>query len=646
MTHRSLLLRGLSLATALLATGLPSAARAQREGAAHTSMMLDVDATDAPMKILHATVSMPARPGEMSLFYPKWIPGEHMPSGPISNINGLHVLADGRELEWRRDLVEMNAVGFTVPAGAKTLTARYDYTVPTSGGAYGSLPSTNATIAVVNWNTVMLYPAGENPSTITVTASLKAPTGWKHGGALDVASVEGPTIRYAATSLEMLIDHPVILGEHFRSITLWPASSPVGEHVLDVVADHDWALQFPESRIEIYKRIVLEERAVFGNVGHYRKYHWLLTLSDNLGAFGVEHHESADDRVAENTFVDDDAAKRASLLLPHEFFHSWNGKARRPVGLINGGYEKAMKDDLLWVYEGLTNYYGELLAARAGLLTPAEWFDEVAADAMVVSAPGRTWRSLQDVSDAAVFLYIAGGGWFGSRRQASNGLPSFYDEGTLIWLEADVMIRSLTNGHKSLDDFCALFHGQNDNGKVWVKPYDAAEVYRALDAVAPYDWKNFFETRLQSKSANIPLGGVEKGGFKLVYNETPNIFTDPWALDGGLNAYGSLGIHVTADGTVDDAWQGSPAFAAGISNGMKIVAVNGRRFSVDELRRVISESKAAKTPMEFIVDNSGYFKTVRVDYHGGLRYPHLERVAGGSDVLTAIAARRSRAGQP
>ncbi|MES2176924.1 MAG: M61 family peptidase [Gemmatimonadota bacterium] len=638
MTERATLLRAIPLAATLIAFAVAPCLQAQPGATAQTAMTLAVDATDAPMKILHATVTMPARAGAMSLFYPKWIPGEHMPSGPISNLNGLHVFADGRELEWRRDLVEMNAIGFTVPAGSATVSASYDYTVPSSGGAFGSLPSTNAKIAVINWNTVLLYPMGENPSSVTVTASLKAPANWKHGGALDVASVDRATIHYAPTPLDMLIDHPVLLGEYFRSITLWSANSPMGEHVLDVVADHDWALRFPESRIEIYKRIVQEERAVFGGVGHYRKYHWLLTLSDNLGAFGVEHHESADDRVAENTFVDDDAAKRSSLLLPHEFFHSWNGKARRPVGLINGGYEKPMKDDLLWVYEGLTNYYGELLSARSRLISPDEWFDEIAADAMTLTAPGRTWRSLQDAADASPFLYTAGGGWYGMRRQVNGGLPTFYNEGTLIWLEADVMIRALTNGKKSLDDFCTLFHGQSDNGKVWVKPYDADEVYRTLSMVAPNDWKSFFERRLTSKSASIPLGGVERGGYTLVYTEAPNIFTDPWALDGSLNAYGSLGIHIAADGTVDDAWPTFPAFKAGISNGMRIMAVNGRRFSVDEVRRALADSRSASTPMEFIIDNAGYVKTVQVDYHGGLRYPHLERVSGVPDVLTAIAA--------
>jgi predicted metalloprotease with PDZ domain len=618
----------------LLAALLFSTVAPQPSPAVPIVMTLDVDASDAPLKILHATMTMPAKAGPLTLFYPKWIPGEHMPSGPIANLTGLHISADGKELDWRRDLVEMNAFAITVPAGAKSLTAKYDYVI-VGGGAFGSSASTNAKIAVINWYTVGLYPMGESPATITVTAALKAPQGWKHGGSLDIERVDGNTIRYAPTTLEMLNDHPVLLGEHFRSITLWPAGSAAGEHVIDVVADSEWALQFPQSRIDAYKKIVLEERHVFGDVGHYRKYHWLLTLSDNLGSFGVEHHECADDRVAENTFVDDDTAKRSSLLLPHEFFHSWNGKARRPAGLVTGGYEKPMKDDLLWVYEGLTEYYGELLAARGGLISAQEWLDETAANALAVSEPGRTWRPLQDTADSSPFLYLAGGGWSGWRRTTD-----FYQEGSLIWLEADVTIRRLTKGAKSLDDFCTLFHGQADNGRVWVKAYDAAEVFDTLNKVAPFDWKTFFEQRLRSKSAEIPAGGIEAGGYRVTYTDAPNMFTDPWSLDGGLNALGSLGIHVAADGAVDNAWPDRPAYLAGISNGMKIVAVNGRRFSNDELKRAIVASKTTAEPLEFIIENGSYFKTVKVDYHGGLRYPHLERVAGRDDLLTGIAAPR------
>jgi len=289
---------------------------------------------------------------------------------------------------------------------------------------------------------------------------------------------------------------------------------------------------------------------------------------------------------------------------------------------------------LLWVYEGLTNYYGELLSARAGLISPEEWFDELAANAMSVSPAGRTWRPLQDTADSAPFLYLSGGGWSGWRRSTD-----FYKEGSLIWLEADVTIRRLTNGRKSLDDFCALFHGENDNGRIYVKPYDAGDVYAALEQVAPYTWKDFFEKRLTSKSAELPLGGAANGGYRLVYTDAPNMFLDPPGA-GSLNAVGSLGIHITADGTVDDAAPGTPAYRAGISNGMKIVAVNGRRFSVDLLSRAIADSKDTRAPMEFIVDNGGYFSVTKIDYHGGLQYPHFERIAGTDDVLTTIARPR------
>jgi predicted metalloprotease with PDZ domain len=303
-----------------------------------------------------------------------------------------------------------------------------------------------------------------------------------------------------------------------------------------------------------------------------------------------------------------------------------------------------MKDDLLWVYEGLTNYYGELLAARAGLISAEEWFDEIAADAMSVSHPSRTWRPLQDTADSAPFLYLAGGGWNGARRQVA-GLPAFYNEGTLIWLDADVTIRRLTNGRRSLDDFCANFFGQNDNGTVWVRPYEAVDVYRELNAVAAYDWQAFFEKRLKSKSADLPLDGVTNGGYTLGYTDAPNTFTDPWALDGSLNALGSLGVHITSDGTVDDAWPGRPAFEAGVSTGMKIVAVNGRRFSVDEMTRALTLSQTATTPLQLIVENASYFKVVSVNYHGGLRYPHLSRTTGMADVLRAIAAPRAEGGR-
>jgi predicted metalloprotease with PDZ domain len=605
---------------------------------AKMEMTLDVDATRAPMGIIHARIAMPAKAGPLTLLYPKWIPGEHSPSGPIADLTGLHFFAGGKELEWRRDLVEMYAFHIAIPPGAGTLEVRLDYVMPAPGGEAGATPSADATTAVLNWYTVVLAPADLGPNDIEVRASLTPPSGWKDGGALDVERRTGGTIHYAATPLNVLIDNPVAFGVHYRRIELWPAGSPMGEHVVDAFADSAWALDIPEQRIDAWRRMVKETRALFGGVGHYRKYHWLLTLSDHLGRFGVEHHECSDDRVAEDTMVNDHAARRASALLSHEFFHSWNGKTRRPAGLVNGGYERPMKDDLLWVYEGLTTYYGQLLAARSGLISAADWRDLMAANVFQVSGPGRTWRPLQDTADAAPFLYARTEGWQGWRRGTD-----FYPEGALIWLEADVMIRQLTAGKRSLDDFCALFFGERDNGRVYLKPYEAADVFAALSRVAPFDWKDFFAARLQAKTAGPPLAGVVDGGYTLAYDAQPNTFLirDVARFRNDVAAQESLGVHVLEDGTVVDCWPGSKAWDAGIAPGMKLVAVDGRAYSHDRLVRAIGDSPSTAGPIELTVDAAGFVKTCRVEYHGGTKIPHLERVAGRPDVLSAIAAPRA-----
>jgi predicted metalloprotease with PDZ domain len=624
--------------TAVAAGLLLSASTALGQTQAPTTklaMTLDVDATQAPMGMLHARIGMPVKPGPLTLLYPKWIPGEHRPSGPIANLTGLHFLADGKEIGWRRDLVDMYAFHLDVPAGAARLTVALDYVMPAPGSEGNMASAADAACGVLNWYTVVLAPADVAPKDIEVRASLKVPPGWKDGGALDVARRGDGTIHFAPTSLNALIDNPVGFGLHYRRIELWPAGSEVGEHVIDAFADSEWALEIPEEQIAGYRRLVKEERAVFGGVGHYRKYHWLLTLSDNLGRFGVEHHECSDDRVAEATMVHADSARRAASLFSHEFFHSWNGKTMRPVGLVTGGYERPMRDNLLWVYEGLTSYYGQLLPARAGLNTAADWRETLAADAFGVSGPGRTWRPLQDTADAAPFLYARTQGWSGWRRSTD-----FYAEGSLIWLDADVTIRRLTEGRKSLDDFCALFFGGGDNGRVYLKSYNANDVFAALNQVAPYDWKAFFESRLDVTGEALPLGGVENGGYRLAYDDRPNTFLirDVGKLHDDVQAQKSLGVHVLRDGTVVDCWPGSKAWDAGIAPGMKVVAVDGRAYSPDELRRAITGSTASPAPIELTVESGGFLKTCRVDYQGGRKIPHLERVPGKPDLLTLIAA--------
>lgn len=598
--------------------------------AAMGQMTVDVDARDCAQRVWHATVKMPAKTGPMVIYYPKWIPGEHGPTGPIQSVTGLHFYAAGQEVEWRRDLEDGFKFRVTVPPGATEITAKFDYSMSTDAA------SSNAKLGVINWYYVAMAPADVSPDSLTVQATLIHPEGWKSAGSLDVAKSDPNKTVYKPTTLTSLFEHPVLIGQHLRTLDLFPSTAPEGEHAVDIVADSEWALKVPDHRIEAYKKLVKETRAVFGGVGHYEKYHWLLTLSDSLGSFGLEHHECSDDRIPENSAVDDDESRRSCILLPHEFFHSWNGKSLRPAGLVTGGYEKPMKDDLLWVYEGLTNYYGEVLSARSGLCSIEDLREIWAADFHEVSGPGRTWRPLRDTDEMLPSLT----GNFTGHGKYRRGLD-YYAEGSLIWLEADVTIRRLTKGEKSLDDFCRLFHGVGGNGSVFVRSYDFTDVVSTLNLVAKYDWASFFDRRLREKLATPPTGGFEGAGFRFTYNDKPNFFAAGWKPSSDVDATSGLGLAVSESGDITDCLIGSPAFAAGLGSGMKVMAVNGRKFNPEGLKKAIAESTTSKDPIVFIIENGSFVKSVSVDYHDGIRQPHLIRVEGVADLISQIAKSRT-----
>ena len=366
---------------------------------------------------------------------------------------------------------------------------------------------------------------------------------------------------------------------------------------------------------------------------HYDSYHFLVTLSDQVAHFGLEHHQSSDDRVSEKTFIDDNLALLTADLLPHEFTHSWNGKYRRPAGLATGNYEDPMKGDLLWVYEGLTQYLGDVLAARSGLETPDEFRSALAASAATLDyRPGRTWRDLQDTAVAAQILYDTSPQWDNWRRSVD-----YYQEGELLWLEADTIIRKLTKDKKSLNDFCAQFEGLGGNTPPKVVPYNFDDVVAGLNAVAPYDWSAFFHERLTSKAPHAPLGGIENGGYRIVYTDQPSVFIQAReTATGDAQAWWTLGIDITSDGHIDDVLVGSVSDKAGLGPGMQIVAVNGRQYTASLLSDAITGAKDTKVPIELILVNTGYYKVVKIDYHDGLRFPHLERIDGTPDRLDDI----------
>jgi len=591
-----------------------------------------VDASDAPGKLFHAKLTIPASAGSLTLYYPKWIPGEHGPTGPVQNLTGLKFTANGQDLAWRRDLLDGWTFHVEVPQGVSAVNVSLDFTSPAEReGIYTAGGSATDKMTVISWNTLLLYPAGWTSDQLTYQASLRLPNGWKFGTPLPVTSHDGADVRFDKVSLTTLVDSPVIAGQYLRVVPL--AENPRQE--VDIAADSAAALEAPPELLQSYRNLTEQAFKLFG-ARHFRDYHFLYSLSDHVAHFGLEHHESNDSRTSERGMVDPDERVLNAGLLSHEYVHSWNGKYRRPADLATPDYEKPMQTDLLWVYEGLTSYLGDVLGARSGLRTPQQFRDSVASIAAALDhTPGRVWRNLQDTADGVPAMQGAPAAWESWRR----GLD-YYDEDVLNWLWVDTIIRQQTGDKKSMDDFCHLFHG-GESGPPAVKPYTFDDVVNTLNQVAPYDWRGFWTQRLQGHGPGAPLGGIEGSGWKLVYDDVPSELIRAQHLDReGVDAAYSLGLRLSHDGGVKDAIYDMPAAKAGISPGMKIIAVNGRRFSADVLRDALRAGKTSSGPLELLVENTEYYKTYSLDYHGGEKYPHLVRDESKPDLLGEIIKAR------
>ncbi len=601
------------------------------------AIRLAVDATSAPQKILHAVEEIPVRPGPLTLFYPEWIPGEHAPDGPNTDTAGLEFYANGTRLAWRRDLVDMFAYHLDIPAGADTLKVTLDFMLSAPASGFSAGASATAQLDVLSWNQVLLYPKGFPARELMFEASLRIPADWKYGTALPVESETGGEIVFKPAPLNTLVDSPVLAGRYFRVIQLTPGQTP--SHEIDMASDSAEALEMPEETQAEYKRLVAETGALFG-VRHYRDYHFLLTLSDNVAHFGLEHHESSDDRVDEKTMVDESLRIENADLLPHEFTHSWNGKFRRPADLATPDYNTPMKTDLLWVYEGLTQYLSQVLAARSGLWTPEQMRERLATVAATLDyTTGREWRSLQDTADAAQLLYFAAPEWASWRRSTD-----FYDEGTLVWLDVDTTLRKISGGKKSLNDFCRLFYG-GPAGEPTLQTFTFEDIVAALNQVAPYDWAKFLRERLDYVGPHAPLGGIENGGYKLVYNDTPNeMLLISESNDRYLDLTESIGLVLEEDGTIRDVIHGMLAYNSGIGPGMRIQAVDGRGWSMETMRRTVADSAKNPKPIKLLIANGDFMETYTLDYHDGIRYPHLERQNGATDYLDEIIQSLTPAG--
>jgi predicted metalloprotease with PDZ domain len=622
-------LRTVAVTSAFLAAFLTlcGAARAQT---ALRPMTLAVDASQASRNLFHAVATIPITPGHCAFAYPKWIPAWETPAGPIQNLVSLHVAAGGREVTWHRDPVDMYK--FTCDAGnADTVAVSMDVIGSTPADGYNATLMGTANVAVLQWSSVLVYPEGENVYNQPVTATLRLPKGWNGASALTESGRSGDRIAFTSVMLNRLVDSPFHMGAFHRSIQLSSGDSPT---YLDIVADSADALNISPAQLAGMKHLVREAPALYGPP-HYESYRFLLSLSDSLGGGGFEHHQSSDDRADEDYLTDEDSFRAGTDLMSHEYSHSWNGKYRRPIGMLIANYNEPMKDDLIWVYEGMNEYLGKLLAVRARLATVEDERAQFAGIAALESYRiGRNWRPLIDTAVAAPYLYTVGGPWTNLRRSAGD----FYDEGLLVWLDVDTTIRSLTHGRKALDDFLHLYTAGGSREPT-VKPYDFNEIVGLLNQVVPYDWRGFFEQKIYAVQPQAPLAGFERAGWRLVYREKPaplDVITQ--AKYGYLNFAYSIGLTLDAQGHIGDIVPGSPADKAGIAPRMAIVAVDGRTFSADRMHAALAVAKRSRRPIDFIVTNGSFYRTYSVPYYGGDRYPALERIPNRPDVLSQIFA--------
>jgi predicted metalloprotease with PDZ domain len=520
-------------------------------------------------------------------------------------------------MAWTRDSVDMYAFHLDVPAGVQSIDIALDFLSASSTAGFSSAASATPHLAVITWNQLLLYPQGARTDDVRVDASLRLPAGWRYGTSLKTASATPDRVTFAPVSLTTLVDSPVLAGEFFLPVSLDASSRPVE---IDLAADSAASLEIPRDLTNKLKRLVVEADALFG-ARHFDEYHFLLSLSDHVAHFGLEHHQSNDSRVNERAVVEESPVVG---LVAHEFVHSWNGKYRRPAGLATADFQQPMRDDLLWVYEGLTQYLGYVLAARSGLWSEQYYRERLAQiSAHLDHLPGREWRPLADTAVAAQLLYSAPPEWESLRRGTD-----FYDEGWLIWLDVDTLIRERSSGSRSLDDFCRTFFGGTSGSPV-VRPYTLDDVTSALNDVTPYDWKTFLGSRLNTTGTHAPLDGVTRSGWQVVYNDSPNeqlklLERGEWKR---TDVSASIGLVVHDDGLIIDAVPGSSAFAAGVGPGMKLLTVNGKKWSPQVLREAILESGKSKAPLALSILNEPVTKTFNVDYHDGLREPHLERVS-------------------
>ena len=593
------------------------------------TLRVDVDATDILRRIVRVHETVPVTGSTVTLMYPEWLPGTHAPEGPIDRLAGLLMTANGTRVEWQRDPLNMYAFHVTLPKGAASLEIDFQYLSPVSEDVGGIDLSSD--ILLLEWTATMLYPAGYYTRQIPVEASIALPAGWQYATALETAGSSADRVRFKRTTVETFGDSPLYAGRLHRTIDLAPGEPTAVR--LQVFADRSEDLEATAEQIGFHRALVQQAARLFG-AHHYDHYDFLFSLSDRVHYTGTEHHQSSEDGLPGNYFSDWAKGMAGRSLLGHEYTHSWNGKFRRPYDLWTPTYDVPMRNSLLWVYEGQTQYWGEVLTARAGLWTRAEALEALADTAAYYDHfPGRSWRTLSDTTNDEIINPRRPMSWSNWQR-----FEDYYSEGQLIWLDADTLIRERSKGARSLDDFARRFFGINDGSYVPVT-YRFEDVVAALNAVEPYDWATFLTARLTGHGPGAPLDGIGRGGYRLAYDDTANAYISARETENKhTNLLYSLGFAVDHEGKITELLWDSPAFAAGLTSGITLLAVNGANFDGEALKAAVRAARTGKEPVRLLIKQNKRLREVAIDYHDGLRYPHLVRDETRPALLDAILA--------
>ena len=638
--NASFAVRSTSALTLALALALPAFAQSTAMTPTHLppvpapldqpypgTIVLNVDATDLSQQIFRMHISIPAKPGPMTVLYPQWLPGNHGPSGPITQLAGLKFTANGKPVEWVRDPVQVYAFHVVVPEGATLLEAEYQYLSPLET-TQGRITMTD-NILGVQWNAVTLYPAGYFGSRIEVQPNLRLPAGWQFGTALETAQRDGDVVHFKPTDLNTLVDSPLFAGRYFKRFDLDPGAK-VPVH-LDVVADSPESLDAKPEQLAVHRALVQQAYKLYGS-HHYDHYDFLFALSDEFSGIGLEHHQSSENGVKPGYFTDWAKGEAGRDLLAHEYTHSWDGKFRRPGGQAVANFNTPLQNELLYVYEGQTQYWGNVLAARSGLVSMQGARDALAAAAAHYdTVAGRQWRAMQDTVYDPILNARRPLGWANWQRS-----EDYYVEGQLVWLDADTLIREKSGDKRSLNDFARAFFGVGD-GDHRRMPYTFEDVVATLNSIQPYDWATFLRTRLDGHGPGAPLDGLARAGWKLVYTDTPTDYYKSFDdRNKSLDLSYSLGFAVNQDGHIRNVVWDGVGFRAGLAANATIVAVNNRAYKPEVLKDAIKEARTGTAPIQLLVKKGEVFRTVALDYHGGLRYPRLERIPGTKDRLDEI----------